>query len=567
MSINPYLHKLNIENFRVFEENTTFDFAPLTFLIGKNNAGKSSLIKFIELMKTNFGNLSTLDLREGINLGSFTGATYNRNANNIICSIPIRCIGLKVFLIFKVSFSLKFNEGQPSELGQFDSVTISFNETTLFFFNSKLATKDNLQGVESFIQINLLALLYLYKRENKGKDNLDGLKPKVENDFYHFRLFEYWLSTSENLRIPEKITFQDYFKNPVFKYYTINSVTEQKEYQDFSEIERSIFNEIFGGNLFTIFHSFKSDLSKVGFDRLPQLILECFIDRFIERTKQTNISWKYGVIKRGNPKKAKQQIHIENTEAYSRIEKYLLPDLQATYYELLHKLRDTNIIKSSRSNQQRFYMDNGKRQMNSQLLFIYDNGILKNEKILEFLKKWIKEFDIGDDIFIQRSVEGIGSELIIINNDEKINIADFGFGTGQLIPILLQIAINYTKSEGESILILEEPEANLHPNLQSKLAEMLVYASKKLKIQFVVETHSEYLIRNLQLLTAKGNISTNDSVIYYFNDSKTYQETGQKVKKISIQKNGTLNKPFGKGFLDEADNIAMKLFSYSNNRK
>ncbi len=53
------------------------------------------------------------------------------------------------------------------------------------------------------------------------------------------------------------------------------------------------------------------------------------------------------------------------------------------------------------------------------------------------------------------------------------------------------------------MVLLEEPESNLHPNLQSKLADFLIDASDRFGIKWVIETHSEYFIRKLQYWTAK----------------------------------------------------------------
>ena len=86
-------------------------------------------------------------------------------------------------------------------------------------------------------------------------------------------------------------------------------------------------------------------------------------------------------------------------------------------------------------------------------------------------------------------------------------LADLGYGYHQVIPILIQIIINYRDSQNESaiipggceenVIIIEEPESNLHPNLQSLLADLFIDAASKFKIQFILETHSEYLVRKI----------------------------------------------------------------------
>lgn len=41
------MKKIGFKNFRRFDEFPTIDFAPITFLVGENNAGKSTVVKGI----------------------------------------------------------------------------------------------------------------------------------------------------------------------------------------------------------------------------------------------------------------------------------------------------------------------------------------------------------------------------------------------------------------------------------------------------------------------------------------------------------------------------------------
>jgi len=115
------------------------------------------------------------------------------------------------------------------------------------------------------------------------------------------------------------------------------------------------------------------------------------------------------------------------------------------------------------------------------------------------------------------------------------------------------------REEFYSSIIIEEPEANLHPNLQSKLADVLVLAHKTFGIYFILESHSEYLIRKLQYLTAKKEINKKDVLIHYFNSDEFVNEKEPKVKKIQIDEFGALTDSFGPGFYDEATNLQFEL--------
>ena len=109
-------------------------------------------------------------------------------------------------------------------------------------------------------------------------------------------------------------------------------------------------------------------------------------------------------------------------------------------------------------------------------------------------------------------------------------------------------------------MIIEEPENSLHPNFQSKLADLFVDAYEEFKVKFILETHSEYFIRKLQILTKKGAIFPKNTVIYYENSLPNTN------MKIAIDNNGNLLGEFGEGFIDESDDLALKLLKLKHKK-
>lgn len=112
-------------------------------------------------------------------------------------------------------------------------------------------------------------------------------------------------------------------------------------------------------------------------------------------------------------------------------------------------------------------------------------------------------------------------------------------------------------------LAIEEPENHLHPKYQALLADMIADAYKNYKIHFIVETHSEYIVRKLQTLVARKELSPEEvSLQYVYNaDSEKRPKGEPHVKSIGIREDGTLIDTFGPGFFDEADNLAMDLLT------
>ncbi len=175
------------------------------------------------------------------------------------------------------------------------------------------------------------------------------------------------------------------------------------------------------------------------------------------------------------------------------------------------------------------------------------------ENNIAYLNKWVLRLGIADSINIQKLAE-LASTIKLSKNGKELELSKMGLGTQQLIPILMQIIIG----QGDLIL-LEEPENALHPNFQTLLADIFVEAYKSFKTHFVIETHSEYLIRKLQVLVKRGEIHPEDIAIYYFADAKNLNiET--RCNRITINEDGELNGIFGKGFIDEADSLAWELF-------
>jgi predicted ATPase len=205
-----------------------------------------------------------------------------------------------------------------------------------------------------------------------------------------------------------------------------------------------------------------------------------------------------------------------------------------------------------RGNQDRFYRSDSNLPLNQLLKQFTDNNF--DEKSIEkaYITYWVKELGIGDKIdFIPR--EG-GTEVTITKNGKKLQMADIGYGMTQYLPLLLKIVL----SEAD-YLIVEEAENSLHPDFQSKLADILVTAYKNFGTKFIIETHSEYLIRKLQILTKKGDITPEHSLIYYFG-----KET---ITKITIGSNGNISNDFGKGFIDESDDLALELHRLKHSKK
>lgn len=102
-------------------------------------------------------------------------------------------------------------------------------------------------------------------------------------------------------------------------------------------------------------------------------------------------------------------------------------------------------------------------------------------------------------------------ELVVSRDGVDANIRDVGIGISQVLPVLTLAHF----AQAGSTIILEEPEIHLHPLAQSVLAELFVETSRKRKVQFIVETHSEHLFRRMQTLIAQQKTNADDCAMYF----------------------------------------------------
>lgn len=228
--------------------------------------------------------------------------------------------------------------------------------------------------------------------------------------------------------------------------------------------------------------------------------------------------------------------------------------------------------------------------LNTQIEYIYAHGV--NQKVLfnyndkndymaqtlhdlmlektgeveeEFIRKWLNAFGLGTDY----DIHSIGGEAYILQiknmSGKMVYLADLGMGSNQLVILILRLAtiIHRYRMLGNKpyrpTVIIEEPEQNMHPNYQTKLADLFYEVHKEYGFNFIVETHSEYLVRRSQVIVAQLKYKSlkklkeeNPFKVYYFpSDGQPYE--------MRYRTDGNFSNDFGKGFYDEANNLLFEI--------
>ena len=96
-------------------------------------------------------------------------------------------------------------------------------------------------------------------------------------------------------------------------------------------------------------------------------------------------------------------------------------------------------------------------------------------------------------------------------NSAPVLLTDVGFGVSQILPVLVLLAY---VDEGSTVL-LEQPEIHLHPAVQADLADVIVEVATGRNVQVIIESHSEHLLKRLQLRVAEQRVDSSDIALYF----------------------------------------------------
>tara|TARA_R100000935_G_scaffold10692_1_gene21353 strand:- start:3307 stop:5067 length:1761 start_codon:yes stop_codon:yes gene_type:complete len=583
--------KIGIENFRVFKEYTEFEIRPITLLTGPNNSGKSSFTKLLLLLKNQ---VNPLNFDSGDhNLESFE-KILNWDSNDDTLTI-----GFKSSMFFGEEGTLKlhytYKKIEKLEVFHHDNLLISvsffpFQEDSdgLYMMMQKSVVKFNIK-----ILIDIIYSKNFYVAQRAPGINSNG---DLSKDWGITKLKDIDLSKNKTQTLN--------LKNLREKFEEIKP--EGNSDISFLLSNIALWNEInsLDKNYLLIRCKVRDkDITEIYKNELLKIQMKLFENFEVTDSANGNESFKeiIGGLKLQVSSLFKDLfIHVKNFF----YEEFNINDLEVSYSQLGNLLFNVPVFRMSSENKFRYYdftvmdeilqLDQEDFGMFQNLHFISSNRanqkrVLQNKSDseidalilqyselqfpdLDFFNQGLKILGIEGKLIIERYQNFI-SVVYLKNEKSKIALSDLGYGYSQILPVLLKIIIimNNQLFPGTThgSLIIEEPEANLHPNLQSKLADIFLLAIETFpRLDLIVETHSEYLIRKLQYLTAKKELGTDKSVIYYFNSDKYVTSQEPKVKKIEITKTGNLTDTFGPGFYDESIRLQfdlMKLNQEQNN--
>ena len=194
------------------------------------------------------------------------------------------------------------------------------------------------------------------------------------------------------------------------------------------------------------------------------------------------------------------------------------------------------------------------------------NGKSKSKRLEQQVNAWLDELMPGVSIAASYSQETHSAQIKVENyftQGEATIAPNIGFGISYVLPIIVTGLI---AKEG-SFIIVENPEAHLHPSAQSKIARFLAGIAQS-GVNVIVETHSDHFINGVQISTALKEIDKDLVTINFFSqvDERETAEDNAKekskqpnVETITINHKGELSN-WPKGFFDQSQKDFAQLF-------
>lgn len=170
--------------------------------------------------------------------------------------------------------------------------------------------------------------------------------------------------------------------------------------------------------------------------------------------------------------------------------------------------------------------------------------LLSNDvNLKKTVNKWLGKFNISIDVPKMKEViykMTVTSTSKSDTNPFSLDLSDVGFGISQMLPIIVQGFF----SKNNNLMVVEQPEVHLHPQMQAELADMFIEMLNvgERRKTYIIETHSEYMLKRLRRRMrehlAKGEKAIDPECVSICLFKKKTEDVVTEVQSLDIEKDG-----------------------------
>jgi predicted ATPase len=115
-----------------------------------------------------------------------------------------------------------------------------------------------------------------------------------------------------------------------------------------------------------------------------------------------------------------------------------------------------------------------------------------------------------------------------------------GYGFSYVLSLITAVVL---ATDG-SFIIVENPEAHLHPSAQAKMMNELIATAKERNIQLIVETHSDHVLNTALRAVNDHRLETEDLKVLFFSSPTSDDEVSEsKVRNLEVNQLGHILNP------------------------
>lgn len=182
-------------------------------------------------------------------------------------------------------------------------------------------------------------------------------------------------------------------------------------------------------------------------------------------------------------------------------------------------------------------------------LAIIEDDVIPDYRLAVQVERWLRLVSPNIKIVIEPAGEDFKLKYKFNREEntitEEITALNTGFGITYALPILIAVL----SANKDAVILIENPEAHLHPKGQAILMELISKAVAN-GVQIIIESHSDHIINGSLVAVNKEWITPDLLSIYYFErDEHGHTAVSHRLQ---ISEAGHISRP-PKGFFDQID--------------
>ncbi|HEY85121.1 MAG TPA: DUF3696 domain-containing protein [Chloroflexi bacterium] len=178
-----------------------------------------------------------------------------------------------------------------------------------------------------------------------------------------------------------------------------------------------------------------------------------------------------------------------------------------------------------------------------------------SETLLGQVQAWMNEISLGTQIRLLPR-EDLDLMQVSIGTEGMAEFrrpTNVGFGISYTLPILVAIL----SSQPNALVLLENPEAHLHPKGQAQMGHLMARAVSA-GVQIILETHSDHILNGIRIAVREHILSPDKVALHFFTRAENFQQDGLTFSSPKLDAFGRLDH-WPENFFDEWDRSLDKL--------